>query len=57
MFCTVVSVAVWIVHKVVLLLVIFLASALNVMCYKAFPDDTEGPEVTVSELLFAPFSD
>lgn len=57
MSCTVVSVALWIAQKVVLVLVIVLANALNVMCYMAFPDAIEGHEVTVSELLFAPFSD
>jgi hypothetical protein len=56
MVCTVVSAALWIVQKVVLVLVIVLASVLNGMCYMAFPDAIEG-QVTVSELLFAPFSD
>jgi len=57
MLCTLVSVALWIVHKVVLVLVIVLANAINVMSYMTFPDAIEGYEVTFYELLCAPFSD
>ena len=56
MFCTDVSVTLWIVHKVVFVLVIVLTNVINVMSYMTFPDEIEGHEVTVSELLFAPFS-
>ena len=50
-------VAIVLAPKVLTLAIVFLLSLANVLCYMAFPDAIEGHEVTVSELLFDPFSD
>jgi hypothetical protein len=37
--------------------IVFLLSLANVLCYMAYPHAIEGHEVTVSQLIFDPFSD
>ena len=54
MFCDILVSVVVTVLKVV---IVFVLSLLNVVCYITFPDAIEGYEVTVSELIFDPFSD